>query len=221
MRKFMVAGAAVATALLLSVSISTMALASPAASGAVLTWGHANGINVGKNQILKANLAPKAKGIFVSDPTSGGTITCTKSSFTAKVTNNPKKPGTATESLTAQTFSDCKATGNPDITGVKSVLIDHLPYKTTISDKKGDPVTVSDSETTLNLDSTVGLITCVYKATTTTGSASNKTQAITFTSQTFKKLSGPEVCTNSGKFSASYGPVIDTNVKGDPHVFVN
>jgi hypothetical protein len=221
MRKLMIAGAAVATALLLSASMSATAFASPAATHDVLTWGKAGGVNVGKNQILKANLASKAKAVFASSPASGGTITCTKSSFTAKVTGNPAKPGTATESLTAQTFSKCTASGNPDITGVKSVLIDHLPYKTTISDKKGDPVKVSDSETTLNLDSTVGVITCVYKATTTTGSATNKTQTITFTKQTFKKLSGPAVCTGSGAFSASYGPVTDTSVKGDPHVFVN
>ncbi len=220
MRKLMIAGAAVAT-LLLAVSMSTTAFASPAATHDVLTWGHADGVNVAKNQVLKANLASKAKATFVSSPSSAGTITCTKSSFTAKVTSNPAKPGTATESLTAQTFSGCTASGNPDITGVKSVLIDHLPYKTTISDKKGDPVVVSDSETTLNLDSTVGVITCVYKATTTTGSASNTTQTITFSKQKFKKLSGPAVCTSSGAFSASYGPVIDTSVKGDPHVFVN
>lgn len=219
MRKFMLAGIAAATALLLSVSMSTIASAAPTkATHDVLTWGRAGGANVAKGQTLTANLARGAKGVFAS---SAGTITCTKSSFTAKVTSNPRRPGTATESLTKQTFSSCHATGNPDITGVKSVVITGLPYKTTISDKRGDPVTVSKSATTLNLDSTIGVITCKYHATVTRGNASNKTQTISFTSQKFTKVSGPSVCSGTGKFSASYGPVIDASVRHHPHVFVN
>jgi hypothetical protein len=221
MRKLMFAGAAVAMALLLPVSISTMALAAPAATHDVLTWGKAGGANVGKNQVLKASLAAKTKAVFVS---SGGTITCTKSTFTAIVTKNPSKPGTADESLKTQTFSGCTVTGNPDVTGVKNVVVDHTPYTSTISDKKGDPVTVSKPETTLNLISVLNPkvpITCVYKATKTNGAASNKTQTISFKNQTFTKSSGPLVCSHSGKFSATYGPVIDTSVKHDPHVFVN
>lgn len=220
MRKLMLAGAAVAMALLLPVSMSTVAQASPAVTHDVLTWGKAGGVNVGK-QVLKASLKSKTKAVFSS---SGGTIRCAKSTFTAKVTKNPKRPGSARESLTAQTFSSCKVTGNPDVTGVKSVTINHLPYTTTISDKKGDPVTVSKPETTLKLISVLNPkvpITCVYRASATHGSASNKSQTITFKNQTFKKASGPTVCSRTGKFSATYGPVIDTSVKHHPHVFVN
>jgi hypothetical protein len=219
MRKLMLAGAAVAISLLLPVSMSTMALASPAATHDVLTWGKAGGVNVGK-QVLKANLARKTKAVFVS---SGGTITCTKSSFTAKVTSNPRKPGTAQESVTVQTFTSCTAKGSeikPGHDGA-SVKIDGLPYKTTISDKKGDPVTVLKSATTVKVDSVLGEVTCVYKASATHGNASNKSQTIAFKNQVFKKSSGPSVCSGTGKFSATYGPVIDTSVKHSPHVFVN
>ncbi len=220
MRKLMLAGAAVATALLLPVLTATMASASPAATHDVLTYSKAGGANVGKNQVLKANLASKAKAVFVS---SGGTITCTKSSFTAKVTNNPKKPGTAGESVTVQTFTSCTAKGPDILPGhpAASVKIENLPFKTTISDSKGDPVKVSNSATQVMVDSILGEVTCVYKAKTTTGSASNKAQTITFTNQVFKKSSGPDVCSGTGKFSATYGPVVDTSVKHDPHVFVN
>jgi hypothetical protein len=222
MRKLMLAGAAVAMALLLPLSMSAMASASPAATHDVLTWGKAGGVNVGKNQVLKANLASKAKAVFVS---SGGTITCTKSSFTAKVTNNPKRPGTAEESVKPQTFTSCTAKG-PDIMPGHpgaSVKVNGLPYVTKISDGKGDPVTVLKSDTTVMVDSILGEVTCVYKAkaSTTKGTASNKSQTITFTNQVFTKTSGPSVCSGTGKFSATYGPVIDTSVKHDPHVFVN
>jgi hypothetical protein len=219
MRKFMLVGAAAATALLAFVSMSTMALASPAATHDVLTSGKAGGANVATGATLKASLASKTTALFNAG--SSGKISCKTSSVSDKVTKNPAKPGTADLSLTAQSFSKCSATGNPNFTGVKSVVVDGLPYTTTISDSKGDPVSVSKSKVTLNLDSTVGVITCVYSASSTHGSASNKTQTITFTNQAFKIVSGPKVCPSSGKFSATYGPVLDTSVKGDPHVFVN
>jgi hypothetical protein len=219
MRKFMLVGAAAAMALLASLSMSTTALASPAATHDVLTSGKAGGANVATGAILKASLASKTTALFNAGKS--GKITCKTSSVTDKVTKNPAKPGTADLSLTAQSFSKCSAADNPNFTGVKSVTVNKLPYTTTISDSKGDPVSVSKTQVTLDLDTTVGVVTCVYKASSTHGSASNKTQTITFSNQEFKKSSGPEVCPSSGKFSATYGPVLDTSVKGDPHVFVN
>jgi hypothetical protein len=219
MRKFMLAGAVAATAILAFVPMSTMALASPAATHDVLTSGKAGGANVAKGATLKANLKSKTTALFNAG--SAGKITCKTSSVTDKVTKNPAKPGTADLSLTAQSFSKCAAFNNPNFRSVQKVIVDGLPYTTTISDKKGDPVSVSKSKVTLDLVTTVGTVTCVYKASATHGSASNKTQTIAFTNQLFKKSSGPGVCPGSGKFSATYGPVLDTSVKGSPHVFVN
>jgi hypothetical protein len=219
MRKFILAGSAAATALLLFVSISTAALASPAATHDVLTYGKAGGANVAKGAILKANLASKSKATFNAG--SAGKVTCSKSSFTDKVTSNPAKPGTAVESLTAQSFSKCSASGSPEFTGVKKVAIQHLPYTTKISDKKGDPVTVTKSQVELQLDTSVGTVTCFYSDSAPKGSASNKSQTIGFVNQVFKRFNSPMACPASGKFSATYGPVLDTSKKGDPHVFVN
>jgi hypothetical protein len=221
MRKFMLAGIAVATALLLSVSMSTIASAAPTrATHDVLTTGKAGGGNVKVGAVLKASLAKGAKATFVS---SAGTLSCSSSSFTDKVTKNPGKPGTADESLVAQSFKGCSLVSTA-IRSVKKVTINHLPYKTTISDKKGDPVAVSGPSTTLVLVTVLSStpISCTYTASASHGAASNKAQTISFKNQKFKLKSGPVPgCPTSGDFSATYGPVLDTSVKHDPHVFVN
>lgn len=65
-------------------------------------------------------------------------------SFTAKVTNNPAKPGKATESLTAQSISKCTT----NVSGIKVMKVGakNLPYKVTVGDGKDDPVAVSASK---------------------------------------------------------------------------
>jgi hypothetical protein len=206
------------------VALTTIALAIPAAASAavthdVLTINKTGGTNVKVGAVLKANLHSGTKVVFAAG--SAGNVTCTVSSFSVKVTKNPAKPGTALESLTAQTFSKCKSTIS-NTRSVKSVKLNHLPYKTTISDAAGFPVTVAAASTTITLNTTLGTLSCTYKSTTSTkGSASNTSQTITFTKQPFKLSSGPRACPRKGTFSATYGPVLDTSVTGSPHVFVN
>ena len=86
---------------------------------------------------LKAPLKAGTKATFYSPGTTTG-VTCGKSSLTSKVTKNPAAPGTATESLTAQTFSSC-TTNIAGSTSVKSVKVLNLPYATTVSDASGNP----------------------------------------------------------------------------------
>jgi hypothetical protein len=195
-----------------------------AATPHVLTIGKAGGTAVKTNAVLKAALA-KGKDVTFAVP--GETLTCTAATFASKVTSNPSKPGTADESQTSQTFSKCKVS----ITGatVKSIKAGDLPYKVTVSDK-GDVVKVSESSKTKPLEFTavvsvsgIGTVTCVDQAASITGKASNSGNTITFTKQKFSpKAGGNPLCgTKSGAFSATFGPVTDSSVHGNPKVFVN
>jgi hypothetical protein len=214
----------VAAAALLPLSVLTTASAAPAAKHDVLTTGKVGGANVKVKDVLRAGLAPKSKVIFKDGST---ILTCTASTFTVKVTKNPPAKGTAHESLTAQTFSKCKASG-PFAGFIKKVTVTLAkpPYNVTTSDSKGNPVTVlKPSSKVVVVTSVVGTLTCIYSAKAITGSASNKHQTISFSKQklTLAKGSSSSCSTLSktGLFSATYGPVVDTSVKGKPHVFVN
>jgi hypothetical protein len=219
MRKMFVPAAAVATGALL-LAVLPMTTASAKSDPSVLTVGKAGGSAVAKGAILKASLAKGTKGVFATN-IKGVSVSCKSSSFTDKVTANPKAPGTATESLTAQTFGSCSISGIPGAT-ISSVKLNKLPYKSTISDKKGNPVTVTGTNTTITIKVSGLKVSCSYKAKTTTGSASNKSQTIAFSKQPFTLYSGPTpTCASKGSFTATFGPVKDTSVKGSPSVYVN
>lgn len=215
MRKFVVLVAAAASSLLMALP----ATASVAASHDVLTTGKVGGTNVKVGATLKASLKSGTKATFLTSKSAG--VTCRSVTFTDKVVSNPRAKGTAREKLTSQTFSKCSVHGIQDATGVRSVKLLGLPYKATISDAKGDPVKVTGTVAKITLKTIFGSLTCDYKATTSTGHASNKAQTITFSSQRFTKKSGPTACPGSGHFSATFGPVKDTSVHGSPHVFIN
>jgi hypothetical protein len=171
--------------------------------------------------VLKAGLAKGKTAVF-----SLGTekLTCKSASFSAKVTGNPGKPGKATESLTSQKFSKCTVS----VSGItfKSIKVSNLPYKVTVSDAKGFPVTISGSSKSkpiaVTVTVTVGVnpVTCSYKATSVKGSSSNTGNTITFSKQKFTRTAGA-LCPASASFSATFGPVTDSSVKGSPKVFVN
>jgi hypothetical protein len=211
---------AVAAAALLPLSLTTAAVASPAASHDVLTISKVGGANVKVGAVLKANLAPKTKVVFVAGSI---TVTCKASSFTSKVKSNPKKPGTAKETLTGQSISKCAASSAG--TTVKSVKLAKLNLATTVSDKKGFPVTVTGASTTVVVSvSGIGTLTCTYGAKTVTGHASNKSQSISFSKVKLAFQKGSSLCSLNAKtatFTATYGPVVDSSVKGNPKVFVN
>jgi hypothetical protein len=222
MRRYLFLAAAASTAPLLVLAAGPAS----AATAHVLTTGKVGGANVATGAILKASLASGTTANFFSSSTGKTGIKCSTSSFSAKVTSNPVKPGTAKESLTSQSFSKC--TSNvAGVNSVKSVTLGNLPYNVTVSDSKGMPVKVSETSskkplrTTIVLNTVLGPVTCVYQAKTISGTASNTGNTNSFSKQKFTKSSGSSACFGSGFFTAKYGPVKDSSVKGSPKVFVN
>ncbi len=212
---------------------SVAALAAPAAaaaatsaSGHVLTIGRAGGKAVAAKAVLKAGLAKGTTAVFsLGKGKSAETLTCKSAGFSATVVSNPAKPGKATESQTAQTVGNC--TVNKKGIVIKGVKALNLPYKVTVSDSKGDPVTVTGSKKgkPIELAATAAAgsfkVTCTYKIGTLKASASNKGNTITITNQEFFYVSGGIFCPAKANFSAKFGPVTDSSVKKGPAVFVN
>jgi len=218
-RKYFYIGAVMATALI-AVLPATAAEAAPVH---VLTTGKVGGPAVRPGAVLKAGLA---RGTSVVFATSLGKLTCTRSTFTAKVVTNPVRPGTAKESITAQTFSACTIS----IRGVtiKSLTVGNLPYNATISDARGNPVRISGRTRAKPLLITVTVkigtgapFSCSVKAASIAGTASNRGNVVAFVKQKFVKAAGGRFCPASGTFSAKWGPVRDSSVRGNPAVFVN
>ncbi|WP_460070614.1 Tat pathway signal sequence domain protein [Streptomyces sp. YKOK-I1] len=198
---------------LLAVAGTAVALTLPAvtpasAAGAVLTT--VNG-DVAVGDVLTASLASGTTATLYNSATGTSGVTCTTSTFTAAVTDNPAAPGTATESLTGQTFSNC--TSNVlGVTGVTSVTVNNLPYTTTVTSDGVVAVTPpsgSTVQTTLVLRTLLGSITCVYQAPSLAGTASNTDNSIAFSNQAFAKSSGSTLCPSAGYFTATYAPVTD------------
>jgi hypothetical protein len=217
-RKYFYIGAVVALAL----TAALPATAAEAASIHVLTTGKVGGPAVKPGAVLKASLAKGSAAVFSN---SLGKLTCAKSTFTARVVTNPVKPGTAKESITAETFSNCQLS-IPGVT-IKSQGVVNLPYNATVSDAKGNPVHISGRNKTkpllLTITVKVGASTfsCSAKATSIAGTWSNKGNVTAFVKQKFTKAAGSSFCPASGTLSAAYGPVRDSSVKGSPAVFIN
>ncbi|GAA3786106.1 Tat pathway signal sequence domain protein [Streptomyces phyllanthi] len=204
-----------ATALLLS--------ATPAsAADTVLTVGGPAGDAVAVGDELSASLASGTAANFYSSATGTSGVSCTNSTFTADVTDNPAAPGTATESVKAHTFASC--TSNVlGVTGVTSVTVNNLPYTATVSSDNTVTVTPAPGsviQTTVVLRTLLGSINCVYQAPSITGTASDDDNSINFTSQPFTRVSGSSLCFSTGYFTAKYAPVTDTT-QGGATVFVN
>ena len=223
MRKSLLLAATAAATAMLVLAPAASALA--AAKTDVLTTVKVGGPNVKVKDLLAAGLAKGASAVF---KTTLGTLTCTVSTFTAKVVTNPAKPGTATESITGQTFSKCKiSVANVFITRSS---VGNLPYKASVSDAKGNPVKISGQSKakplllsiTVKVGATGKPFTCSVKAASISGSYTNKGNATVFVKQKFVYAAGPKAfCPASGTFSAAYGPVRDLSVVHHPAVFVN
>ncbi|MFE9959078.1 Tat pathway signal sequence domain protein [Micromonospora sp. NPDC005299] len=221
-------GAGLAALALLSGLVGAApAAADPSSSlaSAVLTYPTPAGTAVAVNDVIQASLKTGTNATFYSSATGTTGVRCAASSFSAKVLGNPTAPGTATESLTAQSFTSC-TTNVFGTTGVQSVTVNNLPYATSVT--SGGVVTISGTATapiqsTVVLNSLLGPITCVYRTGTNslTGTAANATNSITFTNQVLTKSSGPSLCFGTAYFSATYSPVRDTSRTGSPAVYVN
>ncbi|MBC8992032.1 MULTISPECIES: hypothetical protein [Micromonospora] len=216
-----------ALALLTGLVGAAPATAAPTTSLAsnVLTYPTVAGTAVSVGDVIQASLRSGTNATFYSSSSGTTGIKCAASSFSAKVLTNPTAPGTATESLTAQSFSSC-TTNVFGTTGVQSITVNNLPYTTSVT--SAGVVTIAGTaaapiQSTVVLNSLLGAITCVYRTSTNTltGTASNGTNSITFTNQTLTKFSGPSLCFGTAYFTASYSPVKDTSKTGSPAVYVN
>lgn len=191
----------------------------------VLTVGSAGGANVAVGDVLTASIVAGSTANFAT--TSGSTtgVKCAVSTFTAAVVNNPVAPGVAIESTTAQTFGSCTA-NILGVTGVTSVVVDNVPFATTVSSAGVVTVTGTDAapiQTTLKLRTILGSVTCVYRADADAikGVAGLTDSSIAFGDQKFNKFSGPITCPANGFFTANYTPVLDTSLTDTSAVFVN
>jgi hypothetical protein len=203
------------------------ASAHPAAAKPVLTIGKTGGPAVKKGAVLKASLAKRASVHFALGSFKA---TCKSSTFSAKVTGNPSRPGKATLSVTGQMFGKCSLS----VSGVtlKSISAFNLPYNAIVSDAKGDPVTVTGAKKSkpLGFKAVIKLgtmrLTCAYTATKTSGHASNTGNKVSFANQKFVLNThvSSQLCATAAKtatLSATYGPVLDTSVSHSPKVFVS
>jgi hypothetical protein len=209
-----------AMALLTSLIGAAPAVASTSSSldSTVLTHGSVGGSAVAVGDVIEASLASGTSATFYSSATGTSGVKCAASSFSATVTSNPPAPGTATESLTAQSFSNC-TTNVLGTTGVRSITVNNLPYETSVT--SDGVVTISGSiSSTVVLSTLLGTINCVYQTTSLTGTADNDTNSIVFTNQVLTKVSGSLLCFNTAYFSVRYSPVLDTTQGGSP-VYVN
>jgi hypothetical protein len=218
-RKYLYLAATVAA----SAAVVALPATSASAAGHVLTIKKTGGTAVKKGAVLKASLVKGTTAVF---SLGSEKLTCKSASFTAKVTNNPAKPGKATESVTAQSFSKCTV----NVSGItfKSLKVKNLPFKATVSDSKGFPVKITGQSKTKPIAVTatvsvqgVGTVSCAYKAGTVAGNSSNTGNKITFTKQKFTRTSTNTLCPASANFAAAFGPVVDSSVSGSPKVFVN
>ncbi|MGW7204585.1 Tat pathway signal sequence domain protein [Streptomyces sp. NPDC054837] len=215
------------TRTLLTLTAALAAFTLPAISPAsaadnVLTTGSAAGDAVADGATLTAPLASGTTATLYSSATGTTGITCTTSQFTATVDSNPAAPGTASESLTGHTFSNCTS-NNVGVLGVTSVTVNNLGYTTTVA--SDGTVTVAPGsagaiQTTVVLRTLLGSVTCVYQATngSLTGAASNTDNSIQFANQQFTRTSGSSLCPSSGFWTAKYAPVATSDGAA---VFVN
>lgn len=226
MRKYLYAVTLSGAALALAIPAAQAHTATPRTATHVLTISKLRGTAVKKGAVLKANLA---RGTTVTVSLSGNKATCKKASFALKVVTNPVAKGKATLSVTSEKISRCKISFAGAT--VKSITAKNLPYGATVSDAKGDPVTISGTSTSapIQFAATITLgpstFTCKFDAATSTGHASNTHHVVTFKNQKFTSDSsntGPcTALTGPALFTASFGPIRDTSVSNSPIVFVN
>ncbi|WP_405975769.1 Tat pathway signal sequence domain protein [Streptomyces sp. NBC_00988] len=220
MRRYTVPALAVTAAL---TALALLPATAASADSAVLTYGSAAGTAVSVGDILTASLAGGTKATLATSSGGSSGISCTGSTLSATVTDNPAAPGTATESATSQTFSGC--TSNVfGVNSVRSITVNGLPYSTAASSDGTVTVTPAPGgtiQTTVVLSTLLGSVTCVYQAPGLSAVSSNSSTSLTFTNQAFTKVSGSLLCAGNGYFSATYAPVADSSVSGVPAVYTN
>jgi hypothetical protein len=175
-----------------------------AASTNVLMLGSGGSVVV--DDTLAASLASErasfSSGVGITD------WWCKQAIIAATVTSNPPAPGTASASYVPQ-FGSC--TGST----VRSVTFDGAPVVMKLS---------SGGQVTLNGAMQMQVVyagsnaPCGYEASTIAGTAAGDGRSITFTDQEYLQSSGPATCPPSLRFSATYGPLVDSSQGGVPVV---
>jgi hypothetical protein len=229
MRKYRHLVLAAASVIVLGVPAGAAYAASahPATAKPVLTIGKKGGPAVKRGAVLKASLARRTSVSFTLGAFSAK---CTSSKLTAKVTRNPSRPGKATLSVTGETVSRCKL--STTLATLQSITAVNLPYSATVSNAKGDPVSISGSRKSKPVGFKAVItfgrmkLTCVYTAKAVSGHASNTGNKVSFRAQklTLNTKSSSSLCSSAAKtatFSATYGPVRDTSVRHNPKVFIS
>lgn len=208
-----------------SALVIALPMTAEAATAHVLTINKKGGPAVKPGAILKAGLLTGTKAVF-SLGSGTGKLTCSSGKLVTKVATNPVRPGKATGSVTAQSFSSCVLSGAPAGVTFKSLKSANMPFHFTVSDATGDPVAITGQSSTkpVNFTSTVsfngGDIACTFKSAKVAGHATAG-NTVTFTKQKFTFASGSIFCPATAFFTATFGPVKDTSVTGSPRVFVN
>jgi hypothetical protein len=191
------------------------------AANNVITLGSAGGTAAAVGDVVNATLASGTTANFFSTATGSTGARCSTSQFAARINSNPAAPGTATEALTTQTFTNCTA-NIFGVSRVNGVVVNNLGYNTSVSSSGAVVVsggTAGPIQTTVSLQTILGAITCVYRTVSgsITGTASNADNSIAFVNQQFTKTSGPNLCFGSAFFTARYSPILDGGVR----TFVN
>lgn len=209
-------------------AIAVLATALPAyAASAVLTVGSTSGPAVANGDSLTANLLNGSTNPATFKNTGNSNqVSCTSSTFSATAgSSNPPPPGTATESLTGQSFGGCTTNFGPTVNSVK---LDNLPYNVAVTDPGTNNVTVSPgSSGVIHATVTVTQVfqfKCQYVVHDPSGdlfgTTNNTNNSLTFTNQQFDLQQGSVACFQRANFSAQYGPVQDTT-QGSGNVFTN
>lgn len=205
MRKFLYA-AAVAVAALVT---ATMMAGTASAATAVLHYADGSAVPVGTTLLGSGTAA------FTSSAGGSAGVFC-DTNYTATLQTNPTSPGTATESLTKQTFTSCVPKGVFCLTSVKSVTVTGLPYTTSV-DSSGNVSIAGTIGTSVSVGSCLGSFTCIYAAHNASlhGVANNADNSITISNEPFDLTSGPSaVCFNPAYLSLKYAP--NTDGAGNP-----
>jgi hypothetical protein len=204
-------------------ALATLTTLPASADGTVLTTGSPGGTAVAVGDDLTASLASGSQATFFSSATNTSGVRCNASTFTATVTGNGAAPGTATETLNTQTFTNCTANVF-GVNRVNSITINNLAFLAAVN-SDGSLTLSPDSgpiAATVSLGTVLGNITCNYQSAdgSLNGTADATSGAINFNDQNFAKTSGPGLCFNNVFLNATYAPVSDVD-QGGAQVFVN
>ncbi len=178
--------------------VTAMTVGTASAAGAVLQAG-------GADLAVGATISGSATSATIN-PSSGGHINCTGSTFTVSVVTNPAAGGTATGNLTNQTFSGCTTSG---VFGVPNgsavdITVTNLPRSASITNAT-DGVVIS-SVAVQSVVHASSDITCNYSG-SPSGTPDNLNNALIFSGETFTRTSGGFICPSSNTLVVTYHPV--------------